>query len=107
MSSQLRKGGSKRINLDTVARYLNLLTNFPLNCTVYRFAKLYYYCLDFKHVLISHFRWSAILDERTLQASLRGRKRMVVEKSWMKKEEIADKEEEVVKQASKKWRPMG
>ena len=32
---------------------------------------------------------------------------MVVEKSWMKKEEIADKEEEVVKQASKKWRPMG
>ena len=37
---------------------------------------------------------------------MRGRKRMVVEKSWMKKEEIADKEE-VVKQASKKWRPMG
>ena len=62
--------------------------------------------MDFKHVLISHFRWSAILDEGTLQASLRGRKRMVVEKSWMKKEEIADKEE-VVKQASKKWRPMG
>ena len=56
--------------------------------------------------MISHLRWSAILDEGTLQASLRGRKRMVVEKSWMKKEEIADKEE-VVKQASKKWRPMG
>ena len=54
--------------------------------------------------MISHFRWSAVLEGEN-GGSLGGRKRRrVVESSW-RKETLADEVD--LQQASKKWRPMG